>query len=321
MGSPQTPTEPQRAELEKAGQLQAMAAPAHVAVLEVTQHHHLHAAAPGRFVARDGLAEMAFPTARSKRPHSPAAALTSAVSRSIAFAARTTSGSASAYPSARSPRARPAASSPRSRCRSPARTAGAGYQARLGRPAASSSCRSLWISRALTRLYDAGPRSPAFGRARFATPSCNAPPLGQRRWRRSRAARSSSAGGTVSRLRRDARAPRVVDRREHAFVDLPVPLAQSRPALSSASVCSSFIIRAHRVGQVRELERQQVGVGQPDHRGADGLRQRPAVDEVGVEELRVADRSRRRSSGRSRRRPRRRSRCSASACRGAAGTA
>ena len=41
------------------------------------------------------------------------------------------------------------------------------------------------------------------------------------------------------------------------------------------------------VGQAGEVVRQQVGVGEPHDRCADGLRERASVAEVGVGEMRV----------------------------------
>jgi len=87
-------------------------------------------------------------------------------------------------------------------------------------------------------------------------------------------------------LRRLERPLRIVDRCKHALVYLPVPLARVI-LLGLQQRLELFHVGLDRVCQVGELERQQVRIGQTDHRRAGHLRKRPAVGEVGVEELRV----------------------------------
>ena len=48
-----------------------------------------------------------------------------------------------------------------------------------------------------------------------------------------------------------------------------------------------FLVGVHRVGEVVEIVRQQFRIGQAHHRRAGRLRQRSAVDEVCVGEMRV----------------------------------
>ena len=56
---------------------------------------------------------------------------------------------------------------------------------------------------------------------------------------------------------------------------------------SLASRSTSVDVPANGRREVVEIERQQLGVGQAHHRGARRLRQRAAIDEIGIGEVRV----------------------------------
>ena len=73
---------------------------------------------------------------------------------------------------------------------------------------------------------------------------------------------------------------------ENAFVEFAILLLDLR-TLIRVELLQFVDISADGFGEIAELEREQPGVGQPDDGGADGLRERAAVDEIGVGEMRV----------------------------------
>ena len=87
-------------------------------------------------------------------------------------------------------------------------------------------------------------------------------------------------------FRRDQRMPRVVDGGEQAVSDFAIALGDVLALLLHQQL-QLLVVGSYRVNEVAVLKRQDVGVGQPDDRGATGLRQRSPVGEVGVEEVRV----------------------------------
>jgi hypothetical protein len=77
----------------------------------------------------------------------------------------------------------------------------------------------------------------------------------------------------------------VGDRREHTLFDLTIAFAHFvLPLLEQRLQLAHVGLR--RVGQMRELKRQHVGLSEPDDERADRLRERAAVGEVGIQELR-----------------------------------
>ena len=80
--------------------------------------------------------------------------------------------------------------------------------------------------------------------------------------------------------------PRIGRGREHAFIDFAIPFLDLRP-LIGVEFLQIVDIAVHGLGEIAELEGQHVRIRQPHHRRAGGLRQRAAVDEIGVGEMRV----------------------------------
>ena len=81
-----------------------------------------------------------------------------------------------------------------------------------------------------------------------------------------------------------ARPAGIVDRGEHAVRDLAIAFADLVSLLLDQQL-EFFIVGAHGVGEIREAERQDVGVGQPDDRRPTRLRERSPVGEIGVEKM------------------------------------
>ena len=71
-----------------------------------------------------------------------------------------------------------------------------------------------------------------------------------------------------------------------AVFDQPVAL-QNLVALVLGQLLHLVHVAVDGVGEIVEVERQQLGIGQPHHGRAGGLRQRAAVDEVGIGKMRV----------------------------------
>ena len=98
--------------------------------------------------------------------------------------------------------------------------------------------------------------------------------------------REVEVGRDVFLRRRDGRTPRVVRRPEDAVVDLAVALGDLL-LLPLDDLLQVLQVLPGRVGEGGELEGQELGVRQAQDGEADRLRERPAVDEVGVGEVRV----------------------------------
>ena len=85
-------------------------------------------------------------------------------------------------------------------------------------------------------------------------------------------------------LRRRLRKTRVGDRREDAVTNLLVALPDVGLLLPEQLVQLLHVL-VDRIGEIGELDRQDVAVREPDYR-VPSPRERPAVDEVGIEETR-----------------------------------
>ncbi len=73
---------------------------------------------------------------------------------------------------------------------------------------------------------------------------------------------------------------------EDAFVNQAISLLDLLP-LGLRQMLYLGQVGADGVGEIAELKRQQLRVRQPDYRRSRHLGQRPAVDEIGVGEMRV----------------------------------
>ncbi len=86
--------------------------------------------------------------------------------------------------------------------------------------------------------------------------------------------------------RRHGPLPWIGGRGEHPFIQFAIALRRLL-LLVLQQLLDLLGVAPHRLGEARELVREDLGIGEPEHRGADRLREGTSVHERGVVEPRV----------------------------------